>query len=454
VISLSFFDYDEPRVMTSREAERRRLVIRGARWPGDIAVRDGVITEVGHVSAEPGDAELICEADIITPGLVNTHHHLYQWMTRGRATSCGLFAWLTELYPIWDQLSPDDVAAAASVGLGELALSGATTVVDHHYLVPRGDDSVFERIAGAAREIGLRLQLSRGSMDLGESAGGLPPDGVVESIDAILASTERVAARFAGDDLVTVVVGPCSPFTVSTDLMTQSAALGRQLGLRLHTHLAETTDEVKDCLARFGCRPLELAERLGWLGSDVWFAHGIHFDDDEVGRVGAARAGVAHCPRSNGRLGSGLCRVRDLGRAGAPVGLGVDGAASNEAGTLLPELQQALFLARLREGDPGALSPAEALELATTGGAACLGRPDLGRLEPGATADLAIWPAEDLVDVPDPVAGLVLGPDRHVRHLYVGGRPVVSDGELVGLDLRAAHAELGKRARRLWSRAA
>lgn len=439
--------------MTAQDRDGGRLVIRGARWPGDVAVREGVITEVGRVVAEPGDTELRCEADIVTPGLVNAHHHLYQWMTRGRATSCGLFAWLSELYPIWDQLSPDDVAAAATVGLGELALSGATTVADHHYLVPRGDDSVFERIAGAAREIGLRLQLSRGSMDLGESAGGLPPDGVVESIDAILASTERLAAVFADDDLVTVVVAPCSPFTVSTDLMTQSAALGRQLGLRLHTHLAETEDEVRDCLGRFGCRPLELVERLGWLGPDVWFAHGIHFTDGEVARVGAARAGVAHCPRSNGRLGSGICRVRDLRRAGAAVGLGVDGAASNEAGTLLAELQQALFLARLREGDPAALSPAEALELATAGGAACLGRPDLGRLEPGAPADLAVWPAEDLVDVPDPVDALVLGPDRHVRHLYVGGRPVVSDGELVSLDLRAAHADLGRRARRLWSTA-
>jgi len=437
--------------MTGQDGNWGRLVIRGARWPGDVAVRDGLITHVGHVAAEPGDTELRCEGDIVTPGLVNAHHHLYQWMTRGRATSCGLFAWLTELYPIWDQLSPDDVAAAATVGLGELALSGATTVADHHYVVPRGDDSVFERIAGAAREVGVRLQLSRGSMDLGESAGGLPPDGMVETIDAILASTERVAATFAADDLVTVVVAPCSPFTVSTDLMSQSAELGRRLGLRLHTHLAETDDEVQDCLARFGCRPLELVERLGWLGPDVWFAHGIHFDDDEVARIGAAGAGVAHCPRSNGRLGSGICRVGDLRRAGAHVGLGVDGAASNEAGTLLPEVQQALFLARLREGDAAALSAAEALELATSGGAACLGRPDLGRLEVGAAADLAVWPAEDLVDVPDPVAGLVLGPDRRVRHLYVGGRPVVSGGELVGLDLRAAHADLGRRARRLWS---
>ncbi len=427
-----------------------RLVIRGARWPADIAIEAGVITAVGEVASEPGDEELRCDGDIVTPGLINAHHHLYQWMTRGRATSCDLFSWLTELYPVWDQLTPDDVAAAATVGLAELALSGATTVADHQYLVPGGDDSVFELIGEAARKVGVRLQLSRGSMDLGESAGGLPPDSIVETIDEILLSTERIAAAFAGDDLITVVVAPCSPFSVSTELMAQSAELGRRLGLRLHTHLAETVEEVQDCLARFGCRPLELAERLGWVGPDVWFAHGIHFEDDEIARIGAAGAGIAHCPRSNGRLGSGICRVTDLRRAGAPVGLGVDGAASNEAGTLLPELQQSLFLARLRAGRADALSPAEALELATSGGASCLGRPDLGRIEPGAAADLAIWPADDLADIPDPVAGLVLGPDRRVRHLLVGGEPAVAGGEVVGLDVRAAHADLARRAKRLW----
>ena len=296
------------------EPGQERLVIRGPRWPGDIAVTAGIVTALGQVAPEPGDTELHCDGDLVTPGLVNAHHHLYQWMTRGRATSCDLFAWLSELYPVWGELSPDDVAAAATVGLAELALSGATTVADHHYIVPGGDDSVFDRIAGAARAVGVRLHLSRGSMDLGESGGGLPPDSVVESIDAVLASTERVAAAFAGDDLVTVVVAPCSPFSVTTDLMTASAELARRLGLRLHTHLAETEDEVEDCLARFGCRPLELVERLGWLSSDVWFAHGIHFDDDEIARIGAAGTGVAHCPRSNGRLGAGT--------AGSPTCVG------------------------------------------------------------------------------------------------------------------------------------
>jgi cytosine/adenosine deaminase-related metal-dependent hydrolase len=435
----------------NQPGDSSRLVIRGARSPGDIAVEGGVVTEVGTVVRRAGDRELHCDGDIITPGLVNTHHHLYQWMTRGRATGCDLFAWLSELYPVWNQLSVEDVGAAATVGLAELALSGATTVSDHHYVVPGGDDSVFDAIATAGRQVGVRLHLSRGSMDLGESAGGLPPDTIVESIDAILASTERLAGAFAGDDLVTVVVAPCSPFSVTTDLMTQSAAMARHLGLRLHTHLAESLDEERDCLARFGCRPLDLVDRLGWLGPDVWFAHGIHFNDDEVARIGAAGAGVAHCPRSNGRLGSGFCRVRDLLDAGAPVGLGVDGSASNEAGTLLPEVQQALLLARLREGRADALMPAEALALGTEGGARCLGRPDLGRIAPGAPADLAIWPADDLADIADPLAALVLGPDRRVRHLLIAGRSVVTDGHLVGVDLSAAHAELARRSKRLWS---
>jgi cytosine/adenosine deaminase-related metal-dependent hydrolase len=436
--------------MTDLGVNPGRLVLRGARWPGDIAIRAGVVTDVGEVPPQPGDQVLRCDGDIVTPGFVNCHHHLYQWMTRGRATGCDLFGWLRELYPVWNQLSVSDVAAAATVGLAELALSGATTVADHHYLVPHGDDSVFDAIAAAARQVGVRLYLSRGSMDLGESAGGLPPDSTVESIESILSSTERVAATYAADDLVTVVVAPCSPFSASTDLMTQSAEMARRLGLRLHTHLAETLNEERDCVARFDCRPLELAERLDWLGPDVWYAHGIHFDDAEVARIGAAGAGVAHCPRSNGRLGSGFCRVTDLVDAGAAVGLGVDGAASNEAGTLLGEVQLALLLARLRAGRADALSPAGAIELATTGGARCLGRLELGRIEAGAAADLAVWPAADLADVPDALAGFVLGPERRVRNLLVKGRPVVADGELLGVDLSAAHAELARRARRLW----
>jgi cytosine/adenosine deaminase-related metal-dependent hydrolase len=410
----------------------------------------GVIAEIGSIERRPGDRVLHAEGDIVTAGLVNTHHHLYQWMTRGRATGCDLFGWLQELYPVWNQLSVDDVAAAAAVGLAELALSGATTVADHHYVVPHGDDSVFDAIAEAAGRVGVRLHLSRGSMDLGESAGGLPPDDIVEDVDSILASTERVAARWHDGERISVVVAPCSPFSTSEHLMRASAELARSLGLRLHTHLAETIDEERDCLTRFGCRPLDFAEGLGWLGPDVWFAHAIHLNAAEVRRMAAESVGVAHCPSSNGRLGAGICPVRDLLDHGAPVGLGVDGAASNEIGALLPEVRQALYLARLRAGRADALSPAAALELGTSGGARCLGRPELGRLEVGAPADLAVWPGDDLGDIADPIAGLVLGPDRRVRHLFVGGEAIVTGGRLLGLDLAGAHSELTRRARRLW----
>lgn len=427
-----------------------RTVFRGARWPGDVAIEDGRISAIGDVDPLLGDRVVSCRGDIITAGLVNTHHHLYQWMTRGRATGCNLFDWLIELYPVWGRLSVEDVSVAARVGLSELALSGATTVSDHHYVVPRGDDSVFDAIAEAARQVGVRLHLSRGSMDLGQSAGGLPPDSIVESIDAILASTESVFSRLHDGDRVTVVVAPCSPFSVTTDLMRESAALARSLGLRLHTHLAETLEEERDCLARFGRRPLELVEELGWLGDDVWFAHGIHFDTSEVRRIGEARTGVAHCPSSNARLASGICPVRDLLDAGASVGLGVDGPASNEMGMLLTELRQALYFARQRSGRPDALSSAEALELGTFRGAMCLGRTDLGHLEVGSRADLAVWPAEDVSDIRDAADALVLGPDRRVRHLVVAGEDVVRDGALVGVDIDAAHADLTRRARRLW----
>jgi len=428
-----------------------RKVLRGARWPGEVAIEAGRITEIGSVSPHPGDELISCEGGIITAGLINTHHHLYQWLTRGRAIGCDLFGWLQELYPTWARISVEDVGAAATVGLAELALSGATTVADHHYVVPRGDDSVFDAIAQAGRRVGVRLHLSRGSMDLGESAGGLPPDDVVEDTEAILASTESVAARLHDGDRVSVVVAPCSPFSVTTELMKQSAALARRLGLRLHTHLAETVDEERDCLARFGGRPFDVVDELGWVGDDVWFAHAIHLDASEVARLGAAGAGVAHCPSSNGRLGSGLCPVRDLVDAGASVGLGVDGAASNEAGALMPEVKQALFFARIRAGRADSFSPGQALELGTAGGGRCLGRPDLGRLEVGAPADVAVWAADDIADIADPIAGLVLGPARQVRHLFVGGDAIVADGALRHLDLREAHAELARRARRLWS---
>ena len=428
----------------------RRLVLRGARHPGDVAIVDGRIVGVGTIASEPGDEVVRCDGDIITAGLVNTHHHLYQWMTRGRAVGCDLFGWLVELYPVWGRPSVDDVRAAALVGLGELAATGCTTASDHHYLVPRGDDTVFDAIVDAARQVGIRLHLSRGSMDLGESRGGLPPDHVVEDRDAILASTESVIARHHDGEMVHVTVAPCSPFSVTPELMVESAELARRHGLRLHTHLCETVEEQQHCLERFGRRPVEMLDEWGWVGDDVWLAHGIHIDDDEMARLGSAGTGVAHCPSSNARVAAGMCRVTDLRAAGCPVGLGVDGVASNEVGGLFAEMRQALYTARLRELRPDALMPADVLEMGTLGGARCLGMDDVGSLEVGMRADLAVWPGDDIADIADALTALVLGPDRRVRHLFVDGRTVVVDGEVAGTDLAAAHRDLAARSRRLW----
>ena len=428
----------------------RRTVLRGARWPGDVAVAGGWIDAVGEVAPAPADRVVDCSGTIITAGLINTHHHLYQWMTRGRAVGCDLFGWLTELYPVWRHLTAEDVHAAALVGLAELALSGCTTVADHHYLVPMSDDAVFDALADAASTVGVRLHMARGSMDLGESDGGLPPDEVVEDLDTILASTQDVVDRHHDGERIHVTVAPCSPFSVSTELLRESTRLARSVGLRLHTHLAETTDEIDDALARHGARPLAVLDDLGWIADDVWVAHGIHFDDREITRLGEAGTAVAHCPSSNGRLGAGLCRVADLRNAGVAVGLGVDGAASNEVGGLFPELRQALYVARLRAGRADALMPSDALDMATAGGAACLGRDDVGRLAPGLRADIVVWPADDLADVPDPVAGLVLGPDRRARDVYVGGRHIVAGGALVAADVAGLRRTLAARARRLW----
>jgi cytosine/adenosine deaminase-related metal-dependent hydrolase len=427
-----------------------RLVLRGARHPGDIAVADGRIVAVGTIPPEPDDLVVNCDGDIITAGLVNTHHHLYQWMTRGRAVGCGLFGWLVELYPVWGRLSVADVRAAALVGLGELAATGCTTASDHHYLVPRGDDTVFDAIVDAASEVGIRLHLSRGSMDLGESRGGLPPDHVVEDRDAILASTESVIARHHDGEMVHVTVAPCSPFSVTPELMVESAELARRHGLRLHTHLCETVEEQQHCLERFGRRPVEMLDEWGWVGDDVWLAHGIHIDDGEMARLGAAGTGVAHCPSSNARIAAGMCRATDLRAAGCPVGLGVDGVASNEVGGLFPELRQALYTARLREMRPDALMPDDVVEMGTRGGARCLGMDDVGSIQVGMRADLAVWPGDDLGDIADALTALVLGPDRRVRYLFVEGRRVVADGRLTGTDLSAAHRDLAERSRRLW----
>ncbi|HEY0641587.1 MAG TPA: 8-oxoguanine deaminase, partial [Pseudonocardiaceae bacterium] len=383
---------------------------------GHVVVHDGVIEAVGAGAAPPVPGARRVTGDLlVTPGLVNTHHHLYQWASRGLAQEATLFEWLVALYPVWAGVDADIEHAAATAGLAALALSGCTTAADHHYVYPRDAGDLNAALTGAAARVGVRLHLVRGSMDRGESDGGLPPDSLVEDTEQALAGTEADIAAYhdpAPGALVRVAVGPCSPFSASRRLMAEAAGLARRHGVRLHTHLAETLDEEEHCLAQFGRTPIEYADELGWLGPDVWLAHGIHFDDAAVARLGATGTGIAHCPSSNARLGAGTARVRDLLAAGSPVGLGVDGAASNEHGGLGEELRQSLLAARLR-GGPAALTARQALWLGTRGGARCLGRDgELGSLVVGHRADLAVWRTDGLgqAGIADPVAGLVLGP--------------------------------------------
>ncbi len=419
---------------------------------GWLLVRDGLVEAVGQDTppAAGADESVDLGGALVTPGLVNTHHHLYQTLTRARAQEATLFEWLTELYPVWAGIDAEAEYAAARTGLAELALSGCSTVFDHHYVFPRGREGLIEAEVQAARELGVRIVASRGSMDLGRSDGGLPPDSLVESIDAILADTERLAGLQDGEQ-VQIAVAPCSPFSVTGDLLRESAELARALGLRLHTHLAETADEVEYCRAQYGCRPAEYLDSLGWLADDVWCAHCIHLADADVARFAASGTGVAHCPASNARLGSGIAPVRDLLDAGVRVGLGVDGSASNERGDLGFELKQALLAARLR-GGPKAMTAREALRLATREGAAVLGRDDIGSLEPGKRADFAVWRTDGLEfgGADDLVFELVLAGPQRVDRLVVGGEDVVRAGSLV----RADEAEIAREQRRQAARLA
>ncbi len=418
---------------------------------GHLVVEDGLISAVGAGAApdvhRDGAERVDGRGCLLTPGLINTHHHLYQWVTRAVSQDETLFGWLTTLYPIWAQVDAEIVHAAAAANLGWLALTGCTTSSDHHYVFPSRGGDLLEAEITAAQRIGLRFHPARGSMDLGQSAGGLPPDSVVEDRDAILAATAEAIDRWhdpAPDSKLAIVVAPCSPFSVSEGLMRESAELARSKGVRLHTHLAETVDEDHYCAEHYGCTPTEYAERLGWLGADVWMAHCVHLDDAAIDRFAATGTGVAHCPTSNGRLGSGLAPVNQLIEKRVPVGLGVDGAASNESGRMVDELHQALLVARLRDG-PTALTARESLRLGTIGGAHCLGREaELGSLEPGKLADLALWRVDGLAGdgIDDPVATLVFGAPT-LERLWVGGTPVVDNGRLVGAD----EESLGARAR-------
>jgi cytosine/adenosine deaminase-related metal-dependent hydrolase len=428
---------------------------------GHVVVTGGLIAAVGAGPAPPGlpDARYVNAGGCLaTPGLVNTHHHLYQWVTRGLAVDSTLFGWLTELYPVWGGLDAEIVHAAASAGLAWLASTGCSTTTDHHYVFPRGGGDVLAAEIDAAREVGLRFHPTRGSMDLGRSSGGLPPDNVVEDLDEILAATEAAIDAHhdpAPDSMLRIGVAPCSPFSVTENLLTGAAELARRKGVRLHTHLAETTDEDAFCRERFGRSPVEYMRDLGWLGPDVWLAHAIHLDDAAVALVAGSGTAVAHCPSSNARLGAGIARSRDLRAAGVPVGLGVDGAASNEACSLLEEVRHALLFARAR-GGPTELTVRDALEMGTMGGARTLGREaEIGSLEPGKLADVALWRLDTLphADIADPVAALVLGAPPPLELLLVQGRTVIERGQVVTVDAEQAAAGAAAASTQLLARA-
>ncbi|WPZ21062.1 8-oxoguanine deaminase [Sulfitobacter faviae] len=405
----------------------------------DLLLRDGVIAEIGQGLRTEGK---IVEAKgcVVTPGLVNTHHHLYQSMTRAvpGAQDALLFGWLQRLYPIWARMGPEHMFVSAQIGLAELALSGCSLSSDHLYLYPNGvrlEDTIH-----AAAELGLRFHPTRGSMSIGESDGGLPPDALVEREAAILEDCIRVVDTFHDPTegaMCRVGLAPCSPFSVSRELMRDTALLARDKGVMLHTHLAENAEDVAYSQEKFGCRPGEYAESLGWLGDDVWHAHCVQLDGAEIDLFAQTRTGVAHCPCSNCRLGSGIAPVRAMLDAGVPLGLGVDGSASNDSGNLAAEARQAMLLQRVARG-ADAMSPRAALELATRGGADVLGRPDCGRLMPGKRADVAIWDVSGVHSAGswDPAALLLAGPTA-VRDLFVEGRQVVRDGQITTIDLAA-----------------
>ena len=455
---------------------------------GHIVVNGGRITAVGEGRAPDGARDGARRVDgtgcLATPGLINTHHHLYQWLTQGLAQQSVLFDWLTELYPVWARIDAEQVNAAATAGLAWLALSGCTTSTDHHYIFPPGArpgadgrgagragspapggsagiaaaSGALEAEIAAAASVGLRFHPCRGSMDLGRSAGGLPPDEIVEEPDAALAATADAIRRFHDPDpgaMVRVAVAPCSPFSVSPRLMREMAELARGLGVRMHTHLAETREEDAYCRQTLGRTPAEYAEELGWLGEDVWLAHCVHLDEPAVKRFALTGTSVAHCPTSNARLGAGIAPVRQLLAAGAAVGLGVDGAASSEGTSLAGELRQALLAARIRDScGPASLTARQALWMGTRGGASCLGRAgEIGALRPGMLADIALWRVDTLAHDAvahgadgrtggDPVAALVFGPPAPLELLLVGGTPVVEHGELRTADVTAAMREV------------
>ncbi|MQP35178.1 8-oxoguanine deaminase [Rhodococcus erythropolis] len=423
---------------------------------GYVVISGNKIVDVGAGKAPvyPNAHVIDGNGCLITPGLVNTHHHLYQWITRGLAADSTLFEWLTTLYPVWAGIDADAVHVAATGGLTWLAKTGCTTTTDHHYVVPRDAGDVFEAEITAAAQVGLRFHPCRGSMDLGQSSGGLPPDHVVEKLDDILTGTQSVIDRWhdpnAGS-MLQIAVAPCSPFSVTESLLRESATLARENGVRMHTHLAETLDEESFCRELFGCTPVEYMERVGWVGPDVWYAHAVHLDDAGIETMARTGTAAAHCPTSNARLGAGIARAADLVKGGVTVGLGVDGAASNEACSLIEESRHALLFARAK-GGPQTMTVRKALELGTIGGARVLGREgEIGSIEVGKLADLAVWKLDTVAHagITDPVAALVLGSTPPLKLLLVNGQIAVADGrvttvdeDVVASDVARAHRDL------------
>ncbi|HSJ87450.1 MAG TPA: 8-oxoguanine deaminase [Anaerolineales bacterium] len=436
---------------------------------GGLFIRDGFLEQVGETSelTQTADEVLNLNGRLVLPGLVNTHHHFYQTLTRAvpAAQDANLFNWLTTLYPIWARMNPEDIFTSAQTALAELALSGCTTASDHLYLFPNGsklDDEI-----AAADEIGMRIQASRGSMSLGQSQGGLPPDSIVDSEDSILKDSQRVIEQYHDSKpgaFVQIVLAPCSPFSVTSDLMKQSAKLAREYGVHLHTHLAETEDEEQFCLQRFGHRPVGYMQEVDWVGNDVWFAHAVWVNQEEIQVFARHNCGVAHCPTSNMRLASGIAPVKEYRAAGVNVGLGVDGSASNDGSHLLAEVRNAMLVSRVKEGltgyslsndpDRKLMTAREALYLGTRGGAAVLGRNDIGSLEVGKCADFFAIDLNRIgfTGMHDPVSAVVFGQPVNADYTVVGGKFVVKEGQLCNVDERKLIEKHHKAAMRLLSR--
>ena len=442
-------------LLVTMDADRREIP------GGGIFVRDGVIEAVGPSASLPTQADetLSLAGCLALPGLINTHHHMYQSLTRALpgAQDAELFAWLRRLYPVWAGLTPEMIRVSTLTAMAALILSGCTTSSDHLYLYPNGarlDDSI-----EAAAQIGMRFHAARGSMSVGESQGGLPPDRLVEDEDTILKDTQRLIETWhdpARHAMLRIVVAPCSPFSVSRSLMREAARLARAYGVSLHTHLAENDNDVAYSCEKFGMTPAAYAESLGWTGADVWHAHCVKLDEAGIDLFARTGTGVAHCPCSNMRLASGIAPIPAMRRAGVPVGLGVDGSASNDAAHLLGEARQAMLLARVGcqpQAEPAAMSARQALELATLGGARVLGRDDIGALAPGMSADLVAFPLDTLAlagaAVHDPVAALVFCAPQQVRYAIINGKPVVAEGQLLPLELPALIADHNRLARQL-----